>query len=301
MKDILSLYEECRLCPRNCGVNRLKGEKGKCGMTAELRAARAALHYWEEPCISGDSGSGTVFFSGCSLKCIYCQNHIISEGFGKVIDVERLSAIFLELESQGANNINLVTPTHFLPHIICAADEAKRKGLAVPFVYNTGGYEKPDMLELLSGTVSVFLTDFKYFSSSMSAEFSSAGDYCEVAKAGLEKMVEIAGRPVFSEDGLLKSGVIVRHMILPGHADDSKKVLGYLHCRYGDDVILSIMNQYTPVKGLSLPQSLSLKLSEEEYGEVLDFAEDIGISDAYIQEDETADESFIPPFDLTGI
>ena len=239
---MFELYGHCTLCPRGCGADRLAGNKGVCGMDAGLMLARAALHYWEEPCISGEEGSGTVFFSGCTLKCVYCQNAEISRGFGKAVGAERLTEVFLELQKAGANNINLVTPTHYVPHIITAAEAAREKGLVIPFVYNTSGYEREDTLLMLKDIIDIFLTDLKYLNKEDAEKLSRASDYPEKAKKALDCMVELTGPPVFDGHGMLKKGVIVRHLVLPGRANEAKRIIRYLYERYGSGIIMSIMN-----------------------------------------------------------
>ncbi len=299
---MFELYGHCTLCPRGCGADRLAGNKGICGMDAGLMLARAALHYWEEPCISGEEGSGTVFFSGCTLKCVYCQNAEISRGFGKAVGAERLTEVFLELQKAGANNINLVTPTHYVPHIITAAEAAREKGLVIPFVYNTSGYEREDTLLMLKDIIDIFLTDLKYLNKEDAEKLSRASDYPEKAKKALDCMVELTGPPVFDGHGMLKKGVIVRHLVLPGRADEAKRIIRYLYERYGSGIIMSIMNQYTPQPGSAdYDASLESPVGEEEYSDVVDYAEELGIEDAYIQEGGTVSESFIPKFDLTGV
>ena len=288
----------CRLCPRNCGVNREAGKSGVCGQTAVVKAARAALHFWEEPCISGKAGSGTVFFSGCPLHCVFCQNKAIAEGTaGKYISVERLSEIFLELQEKGANNINLVTPGHFVPQIAEA-------GLYLPVVYNTGSYEYRDTLRKMEGLVDIYLPDFKYMDTALGLRYSHAADYSEVAKAAVAEMVRQTGTAVFEngdEDGLMKRGTIVRHLVLPGCAEDSKAVIRYLHETYGDRIYLSIMNQFTPVSGLADYPEINRRVTKQEYEEVVDYALSIGVECGFIQEGETAEESFIPAFDGEGV
>ena len=295
----------CTLCPRNCSVDRKNGEKGICGQTAELKVARAALHFWEEPCISGTTGSGTVFFSGCSLHCVFCQNEPIANGsVGKVISVERLAEIFIELERQGANNINLVTPGHFIPAIKEALLLAKKRGLTLPVVYNTSSYESVEALRSLEGLVDIYLPDFKYMSSQLSQKYSHAADYAEVAKKAIAEMVRQTGQPVFDEDGedgLIKRGTIVRHLTLPGCMDDSKKILKYLYDTYGDEIYISIMNQFTPLENVKEYPELNWRITEEEYDELIDYAIDLGIEQGFIQEGETAEESFIPDFDCNGV
>ena len=294
---------DCTLCPRRCHANRAAGQTGFCGQTAQLRAARAALHFWEEPCISGDCGSGTVFFSGCSLQCIFCQNHEIALGeSGKVISVERLSQIFLGLQDKGAANINLVTAGHFIPQICRALELSKADGLSIPIVYNTGSYEEAASLRLLEGLIDIWLPDLKYFSSDLSARYSSAPDYFQAATAAIAEMFRQTPAVVFdSKTGLMQRGIIVRHLMLPGQAADSKKILRYLHTTYGDAIYISIMNQYTPLAGVSEIPELNRKVAPEEYRRVLDFADRIGIENGFMQEDGTAPESFIPPFDYEGV
>lgn len=296
------LYKNCRLCPRECGVDRLNGEIGFCGKTAELSLARAALHMWEEPCISGEEGSGTVFFSGCCLRCVYCQNREIAIGdSGKTVSPQRLEEIFFELQAQGANNINLVTPTHYLPHIVSALRSAKNKGLKIPVVYNTGGYEKPESIRLLDGLVDIYLPDFKYFSAELGETLSFASDYTDHAMSSLDEMVRQVGKPVFDDRGMMKKGVIVRHLVLPEQVEDSKKVLKYLYETYGDDIFISIMSQYTPLEAMKDHPYLSRKLTNAEYDEVVDHAVDLGIENGFLQDGEAAEESFIPPFDNSGV
>ena len=309
-------YEECRLCPRECRVNRKEGQTGFCQMDGTLRVARAALHMWEEPCISGKRGSGAVFFSGCNLRCVYCQNFDIAAGTrGKEISRERLSEIFLELQAQGAANINLVTPDHDLPDIVWALFEAKEQGLCIPVVYNGSGYEKADVIAALEGLVDIFLTDFKYMDGELAGRLSYAGDYPEVAKRALEQMVKITGEPLFNEEGMMQRGVIVRHLLLPGHKKNAKAVLRYLRETYGDKIYISLMNQYTPMVQLTShsgnqkeleeaarqePQ-LMRKVTTREYEQVVDYALQLGITNAFIQEGDVAKESFIPDFDTTGV
>lgn len=295
------LLKNCTLCPRECGVDRTFSV-GYCGVPAEVTAARASLHMWEEPCISGESGSGTVFFSGCPLRCVYCQNNSISGGgTGKKITDDRLAEIFIELQDKGANNINLVTPTHYTLSIINAVQKARENGLKIPVVYNCSGYEKSETLQLLDKTVNIYLTDFKYIDGDIAAKYSSAPDYPERAKKALECMFKQAGKPEFDENGIMKKGIIVRHLILPTYADESKKIIKYLHDTYGDDIFISIMNQYTPVGNISDYPELNRKVTDAEYNSVIDYAISIGIENAFVQDGETALESFIPCFDGYGI
>lgn len=292
---------KCSLCPRNCLCDR-DNQTGYCGQTNAVRVARAALHFWEEPCISGEEGSGTVFFSGCSLRCIFCQNYEIASGdTGKEITVDRLSDIFIELQDKKANNINLVTGDHFVPQIAYAVGKAREKGLKIPVVYNTGGYIKTETLKLLKGIADIYLPDFKYFKSDTALNFSNASDYVETVKKAIEEMLSQTGNPVYDSRGIMKKGVIVRNMIIPGHTDESKEIIKYLYSEYGDRIVLSIMNQYTPMKRFERFPELNRKVSESEYDDVLNYAISIGVSEAYIQEGDTADESFIPKFDMEGV
>lgn len=332
-RDLLQHFSCCRLCPRRCGVNRLAGETGYCGQTAQLKAARASLHMWEEPCISGAVGSGTVFFSGCNLRCCYCQNHDIALGqTGLEITPRRLTEIFLELQQKGAANLNLVTPTHFIPLIIPALQQARREGLTVPVVYNCGGYEDPEALRLLDGLIDIYLPDLKYCSPDLGGRYSHAEDYFERAKAALAEMFRQVGKPVFEENGasarfvpshaaldsavptdssaapvypadtpLLRRGMIVRHLVLPGQVKDTKKILHYLHDAYGSDIYVSVMCQYTPLPHVAHIPELNRRVTAEEYGRVVDYCLRLGMENVYIQESGVAEESFIPPFDLSGL
>ena len=298
----LELSEKCELCPRRCGADRKNGAFGFCGGGKEVKIARAALHFWEEPCISGESGSGTVFFSGCTMRCIFCQNREISRGeAGKFVSVERLGEIFLELQEKGANNINLVTPMHYAPQIVSAIDIARKNGLSLPIVWNTGGWELSEKVAEVKDYADIWLTDFKYFDNNLAEKFSFAKNYFENASAALEQMVRQTGKAVFDDDGMMKKGVIVRHLMLPGHLDDTKNVLRYLYETYGDDIWISIMNQYTPLCSDERYPELLRTVLEEEYDEAVDFACELGIENAFVQEGGTVGESFIPPFDLEGV
>lgn len=298
---MISIYKNCKLCPRECGADRSK-KKGYCKTTDKLLVARASLHIWEEPCISGKNGSGTIFFGGCSMGCIYCQNAKIRDGkMGKEISTKRLAEIFFELKHQGANNINLVTPTHFVPHIIKALDIAKTQNLDLPVVYNTSGYEKAETLKMLDGYVDIYLPDFKYYNKKSAVEYSNAPNYTECVKTAVEEMVRQVGEPKFFKNGIMKKGVIVRHLLLPNHIEESKKILKYLYDTYGDKIFISIMNQYTPMPQVANHPILKNRVTEKEYDELIDYAVDIGIQNGFIQEGETASESFIPQFDEQGV
>ncbi len=303
LEIIDTLMRDCTLCPRRCHADRTRGGSGFCGQDSRIMGARAALHFWEEPCISGSCGSGTVFFSGCSLQCIYCQNRQIALGHtGRPLSPERLAEIFLELQKKGAANINLVTAGHFLPQTAYSLILAKRQGLTLPVVYNTGSYEEVSSLKLLEGLVDIYLPDLKYRSSELSTACSNAPDYFEKATAAIEEMHRQTKTPVFDPDtGLMKRGVIVRHLVLPGQAKDTKRILRYLHTTYGNDIYVSIMNQYTPMPNACLPPWLNRRVTPEEYEKILSFAEKIGIECGFYQEGETVGESFIPPFDYEGL
>ena len=303
MRERESWLEPCRLCPRDCGARRLSGEHGRCGTGAVLKVARAALHMWEEPCISGEQGSGTVFFSGCPLHCVYCQNREISGGrAGKEISVERLAEIFLELQAKGAGNLNLVTPTHYVPQILEGLRMAKNSGLKLPVVFNCSGYEKAEALRMLEGSVDIYLTDFKYINAETSRRYSFAPDYPERAKEALEEMVRQCPEPVFSEDGMMQRGVIVRHLLLPGRVEEAKAVIRWVYERFGEQVYFSLMNQYTPFEELRerYPE-ICRKVTKREYESLVDYALELGVEQGFIQEGNTARESFIPAFDYEGV
>lgn len=325
--------KSCRLCPRNCGVNRLEGECGVCGQTEQIKAARAGLHMWEEPCISGTKGSGTIFFSGCSLHCVYCQNAAIANGSaGKEISIERLAEIFLELQGQQANNVNLVTPGHFVPQIKKALDKAKRQGFLLPVVYNTGSYESVENIRSLEGYIDVYLPDLKYKDAALSAKYSHAPDYFFHAGQAIAEMVRQTGEPQFvpepvvtdsiisgeerwkhvqwmtpeemeDDEGtsILVRGTVVRHLLLPGCLSDAKGIIKYLLDTYGDKIYISLMSQYTPAQHLPDYPELGRRVTEREYEALLDYAIGLGINLGFIQDGEAAEESFIPAFDGYGI
>lgn len=312
------VMKKCELCPRECKADRFSGQQGVCHATDRMRIARAALHMWEEPCISGKTGSGTVFFTGCPLRCVFCQNYKIAMGnTGKVVEKEELAEIFLKLQEEGANNINLVTPDHYVPVLIPAVTRAKAQGLNIPIVYNTGSYVHTDTIRALEGIVDVYLPDFKYYSDALAIRYANAKDYRDTAQKAIKEMVRQTGVPVFFEketgkefgaeayndyDGtsevLIKKGTIVRHLLLPGQSKDSMSVIGYLLKTYGNRIYISIMNQYTPVIRNKKYPELSRKVTEEEYGSVIDFAISAGIENGFIQEGDTASESFIPDFEM---
>ena len=298
----MNKYENCLLCPRKCGTNRRTGQTGVCGVSSEIKVARAALHYWEEPCISGKRGSGAVFFSGCSLHCVFCQNREISDGKeGKVISKERLSDIFMELAGKGANNINLVTPGQYIPDIVWAVNDAKSRGMKLPIIYNTSGYENVTELKLLEGIVDVYLPDFKYMDSTLSARYSRAKDYPSVAKQALSEMIRQQPDVVIDDaTGLIQKGVIVRQLLLPGHVNDAKAVLKYLYDTYHDHIYISMMSQFTPIALKDYPE-INRTVTKREYERLVNYALEIGITNAFIQEGDVAKDSFIPAFDCEGV
>lgn len=304
----MQLPTHCTLCPRACGADRAAGQTGLCGAGDTLRAARAALHHWEEPCLSGDpeapTGSGTVFFSGCALGCCYCQNYGISqEGQGYPLTEARLAEIFLELQAKGAKNINLVTATQWLPWVLPALDSARRRGLRLPVVYNTGGYETVQTVQALAGYVDIWLTDFKYDSPALAAELSRAGNYPAVADRALRAMLRQTGAPVYDPEGYLRRGVIVRHLVLPGQAADSQAVLRRLAAvRRQEEVpfLLSLMSQFTPFYHAA-DHGLGRRITSYEYRKVVDAALALGLTDGYMQEKSSAREEYTPPFDGEGL
>lgn len=297
----MTYFERCNICPRYCKVNR-KNNLGFCKSNDNIKISRAALHYFEEPCISGNNGSGAIFFSGCNLKCVFCQNYNISnKNFGKEISIERLIEIFFELKEKGANNINLVTPTHFIPLIAQALKTAKEKGLDIPIVYNTSGYENISSLKLLDGLIDVYLPDLKFFDENLAKKYLKADNYFKIASEAIKKMYRQVGNITFNKKGLIQKGVIVRHLVMPGYTKDSKKIIKYLYDTYHDNIYLSIMNQYTPNHHLENYKEINRPLSNEEYDEVINYAIDLGIENAFIQEGDTCSESFIPEFNLEGV
>ncbi|MGN0181573.1 MAG: radical SAM protein [Candidatus Ornithomonoglobus sp.] len=293
MKELKS----CRLCPRQCGADRLNGERGFCGAGREVRIARAALHFWEEPCISGSSGSGTVFFSNCTMKCVYCQNYEVStNNLGYAVTEEELGEIFLDLQRQGANNINLVTPTHYVPQIIAALDIAKECGMNLPIVYNTGGYELPKTIEILCGYVDIYMPDFKYYDNKIAAQYSKASDYLERVTAALDSMYRQTGATVLNENGIMQRGMIIRHLMLPGRMSDTVHIINYIHKRFGDNVYFSLMSQYTPIRHIEGIEKLNGRLDERAYKAAVELCERLGMERVFIQNGEAASESFIPEF-----
>ena len=301
-------YAPCTLCPRACHADRTEGQKGRCHVDAQIRVARAALHMWEEPCLSGRSGSGAVFFSGCALGCIFCQNREIASGkAGLVISEARLAEIFLELQEKGANNINLVTAGHYVPQVVRALACAKSQGLRIPIVYNSSGYEKAETLRQLEGLIDIYLPDLKYLTPKLAAAYSHAPDYPQYAMEAIAEMVRQQPQAEFMPEDrteaspIMRRGVIVRHLLLPGHVREAKKVVGYLHETYGDQIYISMMNQYTPMSEKFVDPNLNRRVTKREYERLLDYAAEIGVENGFYQEGATADESFIPEFDYEGV
>ena len=298
-KGAVEIYKKCALCPRRCGVDRTV-RAGYCGATDKIKVARAALHFWEEPCLSGTRGAGTVFFAGCQLGCIYCQNRAISHGeAGAVISRERLTDIFFELEAKGAHNIDLVTPDCYIPDVAGAIKTAKERGIGIPFVCNCSGYETAEAIDMLGDLIDVWMPDFKYSDEALAKKYSNAPDYPEVAAAAIDKMVALRPECRFDNDGMMTAGVLIRHLLLPGRLDGSREALRFLYRRYGDSVWYSIMSQYTPPEGMPLP--LDRRVTAREYDALVDYACGLGIENAFIQEGGCAEESFIPQFDCEGV
>lgn len=291
-------YTSCTLCPRTCRVDRTDGGVGVCRSGALPRVAHVMLHRWEEPCISGKNGSGAVFFSGCPLGCVYCQNKEISRGYvGAEYDSPRLAALFLSLQDQGAHNVNLVTATHYAPHVISAVSLAREGGLSIPVVYNTSGYERAERIDALKGTVDVYLTDVRYAFAKSAGRYSAAPDYPRVAMDALAAMVAQKGEPRFDRDGVMQSGVIVRLLLLPGHLIEAKRILRDVYRTYGDGVYISLMSQYTPMSGVEEKHpELARRVTPYEYASLIGYAQELGVRNAYTQEREAAKESFIPAF-----
>lgn len=294
--------DSCILCPRLCGVNRNNKISGLCGFDNRLFIAKAYLHQWEEPPISGKNGSGTIFFSGCNLKCIFCQNYkISSENFGKEVSTSQLANIMLKIQSQGAHNINLVTPTHYILHIKDAIIDAKKRGLKIPIIYNSSGYENPSSIKLLDGLIDIYLPDLKYFDDITALKYSKAYNYFSIATEAIKEMYNQVGKVKFDKNGIMKSGIIVRHLILPGCSKDSKKILRYLMDEYRDNIYISIMRQYTPNKNVKNIDKLNRMVTDKEYNSVIQYAIKLGINNCFIQDGSSSDECFVPDFDLDGL
>ncbi|KUO74077.1 MAG: radical SAM protein [Clostridia bacterium BRH_c25] len=296
-----TILKNCKICPIQCGSNRYVA-KGVCGAGAEVLAARAFLHQWEEPCISGKMGSGTIFFSSCNMKCIFCQNHVISqENFGKEITVEGLTEIMLELQEQGAVNINLVSPTPYALHIVEAAASAKRKGLSVPIIYNTNGYETIETIEMLKGTIDIYLPDIKYYSDTYAVKYSESKNYFGYASKAVLAMYEQVGHPVFDDGGIMQKGVLIRHLILPELLNDSKIILRWIKDTLGEQAYVSLMCQYTPMFNAGKHEEINRKLEGWEYDLIIDYFFKLGLENGFVQEHSSATGDYVPDFDLSGI
>lgn len=288
----------CILCPHNCKVNRLNGNIGRCRCDDKLKIALASLHYFEEPCISGKNGSGTVFFTNCNLQCKYCQNYEISQqGKGKEISVKELADIFLKQQENGANNINLVTPTSYVYQIIEALDIAKEKGLKLPIIYNTNGYENIKTINLLKGYIDIYLPDLKYYSNELAKKYSGIDNYFEIATKAIKKMYEQVGRPVFNENGIITKGVIIRHLVLPNHILNSKHILKWIKENMENDIYVSVMAQYFPTYKAKEDNLLNRKLTKKEYKEIENYLYSLNIENGYIQELGEHEEEYVPNFD----
>ncbi len=297
--DILS---NCTLCPRNCGIDRLSGITGFCTAGKNVKLARVSLHHFEEPCISGTQGSGTVFFSNCTLRCVFCQNYKISQqGIGVEITTKRLSETFLGLQQSGAHNINLVTPTHYVPQIIDAIKLARNEGLIVPIIYNSSGYENINTIKSLNGYVDVYVPDLKYFNNKYAIKYSNAPNYFSYAKISIEEMLSQVGEAIFDNDGLIKKGLIIRHLMLPGLLFDSKKIIDYIAESFQDKVYVSIMNQYTPMFNAEKYPEINTPLNSKHYDSLINYALSKGITKGFIQDEGTSSEKFVPDFDLRGV
>ncbi|MDY3867830.1 MAG: radical SAM protein [Pyramidobacter sp.] len=293
--------QSCDLCPRCCGADRTAGKRGWCGAGGSVRIALVSLHQWEEPCLTGTQGAGTVFFSGCTMKCVFCQNYNVSHcSQGLDVSTERLAEIFMEQQQRGAASLDLVTPTHYVPQIIEALTAARSAGFCLPVVYNTGGYERIETVEALRGFVDVYLPDMKYYDAELARRYSSAPDYFRHASAALEKMVEQVG-PCVIKDGLMTRGVLVRHLVLPGCYRDSRKILDYLSSQFGSSIYISLMNQFTPMPQATGFRELNRRLTTYEYNKVIDHALELGLTNCFIQEGHTASDKFIPIFDGSGV
>lgn len=288
-------FLNCNSCPRNCNINRYE-TLGFCMAPPKIKIAKADLFFYEEPCISGNNGSGAIFFSHCNLKCIFCQNYEIStNNIGKEITIDNFSDIMINLQNKGALNINLVTPTMYIPLIKKGIIKAKEKGLNIPIIYNTSGYENVEALKILDGLIDVYLPDFKYYNDNLAYKYSNIKNYKETVKNAVDEMYRQTGKITFDKNGIIKKGVIVRHLMLPNMEDDSKKIIEYLYKKYKDNIFLSIMNQYTVIRPLKYKE-LNKIIEEKVYDDVINYAYDLGIRNAYIQEGRTQKKSFIPDF-----
>lgn len=300
--NFLNILKKCNLCPRKCFVNRVDGELGYCNASKHIKLAKVSLHHWEEPCISGELGSGTVFFSNCNLQCVFCQNYKIShDGYGKTISINRLSEIFLQQQRRGALNINLVTPTHYVPQIIEALKIAKCTGLTIPILYNSNGYENIETIRSLNGLIDVYLPDLKYYSDKYALKYSKAPNYFNTASKAITEMVSQVGKVKFDNKGIVQKGVIIRHLMLPGLLFDSKKVIDFIHTTFNDDVYISLMNQYTPIHVATKYPEINKTINPDHYNALINYCLNLGITKCFIQDSGTSSTDFIPDFNLSGI
>ncbi|EJO5347493.1 radical SAM protein [Clostridium botulinum] len=298
----MNTLENCKVCPRNCRINRLQGNLGFCKANSKIKIAKASLHHWEEPCISGTNGSGTIFFSNCNLRCVFCQNYEISHlGKGIEISIEHLSNIFLKLQDKKAHNINLVTPTHYVPQIIEAIKLSKLKGLNIPILYNSNGYESIETIKSLKGYIDVFLPDLKYFNDKYAIRYSNCSNYFNIAFKAIKEMFNQVGKPSFNNDGIIEKGIIIRHLMLPGLLFDTKKIIDSIFKEFNHKVYISIMNQYTPMRSICNFKELNKNLNPKHYDAIIEYCLTLGIKNAFIQESSSSSQKFIPNFDLTGI
>lgn len=298
----LSLLKKCNLCPRKCSVNRLEEELGFCKGSRDVKIAKVTLHQWEEPFVSGKQGSGTVFFSDCNLRCVFCQNGSIShKGIGKIVSIHRLSEIFLQQQKRGAHNINLVTPTHYVPQIIEALKLAKGNGLNIPILYNSNGYENLDTIKALEGFIDVYLPDLKYYKDKYALKYSAAPNYFNTASKAITEMVAQVGEPKFDNAGIIQKGVIIRHLMIPGLLFDSKKIIDFIYTTFNDSVYISLMNQYTPLHEAYKYPEINKPITPEHYDALINYCLNIGITRCFIQESGTSSKSFVPEFDLSGV
>jgi len=296
----MNLLEKCKLCPHECKVNRSIGEKGRCRCDDKVKIALASIHNYEEPCISGKNGSGTVFFSNCNLSCVYCQNYEISQlGKGKEISIEHLAEIFINQQNKGVNNINLVTPTMYVPQIIEAIKIAKSMGLKIPIIYNSNGYESVQTLKLLEGYIDVYLPDLKYYSDELSKKYSKVDKYFEKAVEAIKEMKRQVGNPVFDENGIIQKGVIIRHLVLPNHILNSKKILKYISENFDAETYVSVMAQYFPTYRAKDYEQINRKISKREYKEIEEYLYLLNMKNGYIQELGDHEEEFVPDFNLS--
>ena len=296
------MLENCQICPRDCKVNRLLGKKGYCGCDDKIKIALVSTHDYEEPCISGKNGSGTIFFSNCNLNCVFCQNHEISqEGKGIEVTIDRLAEIFIEQQNRKVNNINLVTPTMYVYQIIEAIKIARKKGLRIPIIYNSNGYENVETIKMLKGYIDVYLPDLKYYNDLIAVKYSKAPKYFEIATEAIKEMINQVGNPIFNEDGIIQKGVIIRHLILPNHIQNSKNILKYIKENLNEDVYVSVMAQYFPTYKAKEIKEINRKISKKEYNEIENYLYMLDIKNGYMQDLGKHEEEYVPDFNYDNI